>query len=214
VTTQVVCTGTWHGEWTSCTPNHCPQPNVACCFPDESCSDLTAAACTAQGGTPQPYPSSCSPANPCLQARGACCFPAYTCAITTEATCLGDWLGANTTCDLCPRPPTGACCIGHTGACETLTAQACAEAGGRFKGAGTPCGLATCACKGDCNCDGVVNFDDIDPFVLALSDPDGYQVEHPGCDRMFVADCNGDGVVNFDDIDPFVAILSSAPECP
>jgi hypothetical protein len=66
---------------------------------------------------------------------------------------------------------------------------------------------ATCALLGDLNCDGVVNFDDIDPFVLALSNPAGYHTAYPNCDIMN-ADCNADGVVNFDDIDPFVAILS------
>jgi hypothetical protein len=60
---------------------------------------------------------------------------------------------------------------------------------------------------GDLNCDGVVNFDDINPLVLALSDPAGYQAAYPDC-NILNADCNADGVVNFDDINPFVAILS------
>ncbi|MEW6250819.1 MAG: hypothetical protein AB1716_09235, partial [Planctomycetota bacterium] len=33
--------------------------------------------------------------------------------------------------------------------------------------------------RGDLNCDGAVNFDDINPFVLALSDPAGYAVAYP-----------------------------------
>ncbi|MEW6249267.1 MAG: M20/M25/M40 family metallo-hydrolase [Planctomycetota bacterium] len=61
---------------------------------------------------------------------------------------------------------------------------------------------------GDLNCDGVVNFDDINPFVLGLSDPAGYQVAYPNCNIMN-GDVNGDGVFNFDDINPFVALLSS-----
>ena len=60
---------------------------------------------------------------------------------------------------------------------------------------------------GDPNCDGVLNFNDINPFVLALSDPNGYQQQFPGC-SILSADCNGDCVVNFDDINPFVALLS------
>ena len=63
------------------------------------------------------------------------------------------------------------------------------------------------ACGGDLNCDGVVNFDDINPFVLALSDPAGYQAAFPNC-HILNRDCNGDGYVDFDDINPFVAILS------
>jgi alpha-tubulin suppressor-like RCC1 family protein len=60
---------------------------------------------------------------------------------------------------------------------------------------------------GDLSCDGVVNFDDINPFILALSDPAGYQIAFPNCDYLN-ADCDGDGLVDFDDINAFVAILS------
>ena len=60
---------------------------------------------------------------------------------------------------------------------------------------------------GDLNCDGVVNFGDIYPFITALSSPTAYQQQYPNCD-ILNADCNGDGVVNFADINPFVAILS------
>ncbi len=62
---------------------------------------------------------------------------------------------------------------------------------------------------GDMNCDGVVNFDDVNPFVLALSDPGAYAVEYPDCD-LLNGDCNGDGAVDFDDINAFVALLSGA----
>jgi hypothetical protein len=60
---------------------------------------------------------------------------------------------------------------------------------------------------GDLNCDGAVNTFDIDPFVLALTDPAAYQAQHPTCNRM-LADINGDGVVNAFDIDPFVLVLT------
>ncbi len=59
---------------------------------------------------------------------------------------------------------------------------------------------------GDLNCDGVVNFSDINPFVLALTDPAGYAAAFPGC-NLLNADINGDGVVDFSDINPFVALL-------
>ena len=61
---------------------------------------------------------------------------------------------------------------------------------------------------GDLNCDAVVNFDDINPFVLLLSDPAGWQTAYPNC-NMLNGDTNGDGVVNFDDINPFVLALSN-----
>jgi hypothetical protein len=60
---------------------------------------------------------------------------------------------------------------------------------------------------GDLNCDGGVDFDDIYPFVLALSDPAAYQAAYPNC-NITNGDCNGDGLVDFDDINPFVALLS------
>ena len=34
---------------------------------------------------------------------------------------------------------------------------------------------------GDLNCDAVVDFGDINPFVLALSDPAGYHTQYPNC---------------------------------
>jgi hypothetical protein len=61
---------------------------------------------------------------------------------------------------------------------------------------------------GDMNCDGLVNFDDINPFVLALSDPTGYQQQYPTC-NILNGDCNSDGAVDFDDINPFVALLGA-----
>ena len=49
----------------------------------------------------------------------------------------------------------------------------------------------------DCNQDGVVNFDDIAPFVSVLS-TGGY---------LASADCNQDDSVNFLDIGPFISLL-------
>ena len=60
---------------------------------------------------------------------------------------------------------------------------------------------------GDVNCDGAINFGDIDPFVLAITDAVAYEAAYPDCDRR-LADINGDGAVNFGDIDPFVALIT------
>ncbi|MGE0480267.1 MAG: hypothetical protein AB7Q17_07325 [Phycisphaerae bacterium] len=60
---------------------------------------------------------------------------------------------------------------------------------------------------GDLNCDGVANNFDIDPFVLALSDPAAYEAEFPDCE-IGLADIDASGAVNNFDIDPFVALLS------
>ncbi len=59
---------------------------------------------------------------------------------------------------------------------------------------------------GDLNCDGWVNNGDIDAFIFAVSYPDQYASEYPGCNIM-LGDINGDGWMNNGDIDAFVALL-------
>ncbi len=70
-----------------------------------------------------------------------------------------------------------------------------------------PTDVAAASRTGDTNCDGLVNAFDIDPFVLALTDPAAYMEAYPTC-NILNADCNGDGLVNAFDIDPFVALLT------
>jgi len=60
--------------------------------------------------------------------------------------------------------------------------------------------------RGDMDCDGDVDFDDINPFVLALSGQAVYESEYPEC-QWLNADCDGDDDVDFDDINPFVGLL-------
>jgi len=78
--------------------------------------------------------------------------------------------------------------------------------GGRFALTGGFWPAATFL-PGDLNCDGAINNFDIDPFVLALTNPAGYAQQYPNCNRM-LADINGDGIVNNFDIDPFVLLLT------
>ncbi len=66
--------------------------------------------------------------------------------------------------------------------------------------------------RGDANCDGFINFFDIDPFVLAVFDADGYAAALPEC-SLLSADLNVDFRVDFFDIDPFVDCLFAAG-CP
>ncbi len=65
---------------------------------------------------------------------------------------------------------------------------------------------------GDLNCDGSVDFDDINPFVLAMSSEAAYYAVYPEC-NWYNADMNGNDVVGFDDINPFVECLVFG-ECP
>ncbi len=56
-------------------------------------------------------------------------------------------------------------------------------------------------------CEGYIDVFDLAPFVLAITDPAGYESAYPDCDIMH-ADCNLDGVVDFFDIDPFVELVT------
>lgn len=60
------------------------------------------------------------------------------------------------------------------------------------------------------NNDGVLNSSDVDPFVLGLSDPEGYEDDFPGLEgsRVYHGDCDCSGTFNNFDLDPFVALLS------
>ncbi len=60
--------------------------------------------------------------------------------------------------------------------------------------------VGSTVCRGDCNCDGVVDFGDINPFVAVLGG--AVPCNFDNCD------VNGDGVIDFGDINPFVALLS------
>jgi hypothetical protein len=62
-------------------------------------------------------------------------------------------------------------------------------------------------CFGDLNCDGDAGFDDINPFVKALTDPTGYATEYPDCD-ILNADIGENGTVGFDDINGFVELVT------
>lgn len=61
---------------------------------------------------------------------------------------------------------------------------------------------------GDLNCDGAVDGEDVDDFVLALIDPNGYEAANPTCD-IASADMNGDVRITVADIPNFVSTLLS-----
>jgi len=62
---------------------------------------------------------------------------------------------------------------------------------------------------GDMDCSGSVNVDDVEPFVLALIDPDGYVTGFPTC-NLWLADLNGDSAVDGLDIQAFVQLLTGS----
>ncbi len=66
-----------------------------------------------------------------------------------------------------------------------------------FRGVTRPC------MRGDLNCDGAISPSDVAPFAKALTDPEGYKSDFPGC-SIAGADMNGDGKIDGLDIDEFV----------
>ena len=73
--------------------------------------------------------------------------------------------------------------------------------------------------QGDLDCDCQVTAFDIEPFIVALFEPDVYRKMYPNCD-IELADINADGVVNAFDIEPFMlalfdpeAYVAEYPDC-
>ena len=67
------------------------------------------------------------------------------------------------------------------------------------------------SCPGDLNCDGLVDFRDINPFVLYLSNYIAWATAYPACNPQN-GDVNGDGTYpSFGDINPFVTLLTTNP---
>jgi hypothetical protein len=82
-------------------------------------------------------------------------------------------------------------------------------------GDGIPDDCDTEPVRGDSNCDGGVDFNDIDCYVAALIGEDSWNAcgRDEGCDYLGVNDINGDGSVDFNDIDPFVECIVNSG-CP
>jgi hypothetical protein len=103
----------------------------------------------------------------------------------------------------CLPPVPGACCVSG-GICQQLTQEDCLAQSGTWHGG--PCVPCMCAtCVGDADCNGIIEFEDINPFVAAISG--GVPCNFDNCD------CNCDGVIDFEDINPFVALISTGT-CP
>lgn len=128
-----------------------------------------------------------------------------------------------------PNPaPVGAIAAGST-APATWTVQAPATPGTHplavalssvsygesFVGTGTGTLVVSAppSCPGDLNCDGTVNFKDVDPFVTALGGQAAYQAAYPAC-AWLNGDIDGDLNVTFKDINPFVGVLGTVCAAP
>ncbi len=61
---------------------------------------------------------------------------------------------------------------------------------------------------GDMNCDGLVNLDDVDPFVLAQLDPAAYAAAYPFCSTSR-GDVNTDALLDGGDVQGFTNLLTN-----
>ncbi|MEM7627158.1 MAG: polysaccharide lyase 6 family protein [Planctomycetota bacterium] len=59
---------------------------------------------------------------------------------------------------------------------------------------------------GDLNVDGLINFSDINAFVVGLSDPGAYEALY-GREAVVNGDLNGDGFFDLSDVEPLAALL-------
>ncbi|OHB79534.1 MAG: hypothetical protein A2W31_07200 [Planctomycetes bacterium RBG_16_64_10] len=67
--------------------------------------------------------------------------------------------------------------------------------------------------RGDLDCSGQVDFDDIGPLVLALTDPAGYRAQFD-LDPIVYGDMDRDGDLDFDDIPWFLEALAAPASGP
>ncbi|MCP4593007.1 MAG: matrixin family metalloprotease [bacterium] len=111
---QLDCAGapntSFEGYGTECASTDCtPEPQGACCHPDESCTEGIAADCSSAGGVYQGDDTTCAGSDCTLAPTGACCDPVdWTCTVLTEADCTsngGAYEGDDTTCaaTTCPE---------------------------------------------------------------------------------------------------------------
>ncbi len=211
------CISTFGAVWTqdhTCAQVSCT-PRGACCRLGSCLTLVSPGLCQSIGGV---YAGDGSDCGEGVCASGACCAADGTCTTKIQYQCglqAGTWLGAGTTCspNLCPQP-SGACCFDVFCIANQFQSN-CVNGGGIWEGPNSTCTPNPCqapaGCAGDMDCNGQVNFFDIDPFVLALSGESTYLAQYPDC-RWLNGDCAGDNDVDFFDIDPFVERLGSS--CP
>jgi hypothetical protein len=130
--------------------------------------EVTAADCTAAGGTYNGDGSLCVDAN-CPQQAGACCLVDGSCVQVTESDCAaqgGAYDGDGSLCmNVSCLPPSGACCL-VDGTCIQVTEEDCAALSGTFHGPATSCGSTFCPdLLPNCFVLGFDNDDDGNPMV-------------------------------------------------
>jgi hypothetical protein len=175
-------------------------PVGACCLPDGTCEQYTVLDCLLRAGTHFGEGSNCV-VSLCLPdtGTGACCLPSGGCAVLTRVQCFnqsGLYMGTGSACgDFTCSAGIGACCVGDTQICATLTQEDCAATGGWWMPGGS-CWPGACfgevlGC--DWNHDGTVNQNDLTAFLASWF--------------AGVGDFDHDGVTTDEDVSQFVECL-------
>lgn len=208
--------GTWRGEFSSCSTANCPTPSGACCFNNGFCTVLSPANCTGAGGTYLGNGVACTgpSANQCPV--GACCLPDGGCLTgVTQVACDnegGTFKGVGSSC--ATACPTGACCL-PTGSCLDATEAQCIFEGGTWQGVSTTCAGTNCpqpqgaCCLPDfcivttqATCAGVPGGSWAGAFTTCADINSNGQADI--CESTFcAADYNQDGGVTGDDVEAF-----------
>lgn len=63
---------------------------------------------------------------------------------------------------------------------------------------------------GDLNGDGLINLDDVEPFILALNDRDAYLTAYGQRNYDIVGDIDGNGMLDFFDLHPFCLLIDDS----
>lgn len=199
--------GTYQGHNTVCEDIDCPLPTGRCCFATGFCLELTEDDClqggdTTWGGagttcdepvvTVQPTDTSGCDGESVTMYVSACGNPTPTYQWRKDGSDMGGATSRELVIDPVEWDDAGLYDVEVISGTSTVMSD--------------PAEL-TISMPCDANCDGVVDFDDINAFVAALSGEAGWSATHD-CDFMCANDVNGDGTVDFEDINPFVACLA------
>ncbi|MBT5410321.1 MAG: hypothetical protein HOK75_08695 [Phycisphaerae bacterium] len=204
------------GDWvmrSSYTPVNCNNDPAACCFSDNSCTDLSPQECAVFGGTSQSAGTTCASYS-CGSGNGACCVPSTgACVEFDQTTCEvvgGTHMGEGTSCASTTCFPEGACCLIDGTCIGPVSDDDCLAVGGAFMGDSTSCSTTSCpqpigACCGSGWCLDLTN-DDCTAVGGAWQGMQTFCSDSSICDSDCPEDLDGDGVVNVNDI---LAIVGS-----
>jgi hypothetical protein len=198
--------GVFQGDQVSCSDVDCPNPVGSCCLPNQFCIDLIEEDCNTIGGTWSGFGTTCDQPvvtdQPDHQEVCEGASVTFTVKACGKKTLTYQWrkdgldIDGATSDSLTLSSVTPDDIAGYDVVVKNDTGETTSEVA--YLGVAIRC---------DSNCDGSVDFNDIDSFVQALIDRDAWEFEH-GCDYLCVNDANRDGTVDFADIDLFVECLT------